>query len=186
MVRSILASIALLSVLASARAQDGRAGLLLGAGSIAPGYIPAQELSTSYLIGTLSYYMEDRISIQGRGAWYQPSDEAATVLNQHHSLSVGPLYHWGKERLDIHTGPEVGTTFTRLAGGGPSDAALPMRVLPLMAWNGGITYFVWDHFHFFLDLRYQYARYVGSPTGTVGLGEMTFAGGLGFHLNTRR
>lgn len=180
-----MGSMALLFVLATARAQEGRAGLLLGSASIAPGHIPAQDLSTAYVVGTLSYFVEDRISFQGRGAWYVASDEAAAVLPEHHGLSVGPLYHWGKDRLDLHTGPEAGITFTRLAAPGASDAPPRVKVLPMMAWNAGVTYYVWDHFHFFLDIRYQYANYVGSPTGSMALGEMTIAGGLGFQLDTR-
>ncbi len=190
MVRSIIASIAVLCALSSAHAQEGRAGLLLGTGAIAPAYIPDQKLSTSYLVGSLSYYMEDRISLRGRAAWYVASEESEQLLKDHHPITVGPLYHWGKDRLDIHSGFETGVSFTRLPGIPLADNSMDvpggkLRVLPVFGLNAGLTFFVWDHFHFFLDLRYQQVRYEGAPQGTLGLGELSVGGGLGFQLDTR-
>lgn len=172
-----------------ARPQDAghRAGLLLGTASIAPGLMPQQGQRTSYVVGMLAYHPEERISFMGRGAWYIGAEgDDGPLLQDHHQLTAGPRYHWGTSQLDLHTGPEAGISITRLTATNVDDAPKPLRVLPVIAWNAGLTFYVWDHFHFFLDLRYQHARYEGAAQGAIPLGELTLAGGLGFHLRTTR
>ena len=149
--------------------------------------MPLHGQRTSYVVGMLAYHPEERLSFVGRGAWYIGAEgENGPLLQDHHQLTAGPRYHWGKGQLDLHTGPETGIALTRPTAPGVAEALRPLRVLPVIAWNAGLTFLVWDHFHFFLDLRYQHARYEGAAQGAIPLGEVTLAGGLGFHLHTKR
>jgi len=97
---------------------------------------------------------------------------------------VGPFYHWVHGRLDLSLGMEAGISFARPERSEiPPPAGIdPLRVIPNVALCSGLTYTIWDHFHFFLDARLAHAEYTGAENGTIPLDEVTVGGGLGWHF----
>lgn len=158
-----------------------RQGLLLGSGAISPGFMVQQPVTNIYVSGQLAYFLEEAVSIQGRGAWYADAQQEPALLRENSQLSFGPWFHTGSGRLDLHAGLEPGISFTSLV-----DARARVRVLPTIHVGAGATWYVWDHFHFFAQVRYHRARYPGLPDGALPLDELVVAGGLGFQLRVRR
>ena len=180
--------LAILLQAAPASAQDSlpRKGLLLGAGAIAPGFMLQHDITNIHVVGRLEYYLEERISVRGRGSWYVDAQQDMPLLARNDQLSFGAYYHTGTGRLDLHAGVEPGISFTRPDLPVIGLVELPLRVLPTAALSAGLTWFVWDHFHFFLDVRQHWASYQGMPGGPLRLHELVVSGGLGFHLRAAR
>jgi hypothetical protein len=158
-----------------------RQGLLLGSGAISPGFMLHRSMTNIYVSGHLEYFVDEAVSIRGRGAWYVDAQQEPALLRENSQLSAGPWFHTGKGRLDLHAGFEPGISFTSLVIGTGR-----LRVLPTLDVGAGATWYVWDHFHFFAQLRYHRARYPGLSDGALPLDELVVAGGLGFQLRVRR
>ncbi len=157
---------------------DGtRKGLLLGSGGISPGFMMQRPLTNIYVSGHLEYFLEEAVSFRGRGAWYVDAQQEPALLRENSQISFGPWLHTGKGRLDLHAGLEPGISFTSLV-----DARGRVHVLPTIDVGAGVTWYVWDYFHFFAQLRYHRARYPGLPDGALPLDELVVAGGLGFQF----
>lgn len=177
----LLLFIGLHAVPVSAQEDGPRKGLLLGSGAISPGFMVQRPMTNIYVSGHLEYFLEEAVSIRGRGAWYVDAQQEPALLRENSQLSFGPWFHTGKGRLDLHAGLEPGISFTSL-----TDAQRPLRVLPTLDAGAGVTWYVWDHFHFFAQVRYHRARYPGLPEGELPLDEVVVAGGLGFQFRVKR
>lgn len=160
-----------------------RRGLLTAAGAIAPGFLLHHPVTNIYLSGHLEYFAEDRISFRGRTAWYVDSQQNPALLSRNDQFSAGGFYHFGRGRTDLHLGLEPGIAFVQMATDA-DVASRPVTVVPTVALGGGITYFVWDHFHFFAGVRYMRSALHGTTSGTLRLDELTLSGGLGFQIRT--
>lgn len=170
------------------RAQDSvpftGAGLVRVSAAISPGLSLNAPITNIYLNGRLEYFSEDRISCRGEVFWYRGNQEHTASMERNDQVAVGPFYHWVHDRLDLALGMEAGVSFARPAQPEASESADPdpIRVIPNAALCAGLTYTVWDHFHFFLDARLVHARYIGSVSGTIPLDEVIMGGGLGWQF----
>ena len=179
-----------LSLVASAQHTEPFAarGLVSGSASIAPGFMRNAPLTNTYLTGDLNYFLEDRISLCGSGAWFVGGQEQGTILKQNSRLSFGPVYHWTKGGLDVGLGLMPGVSLTQLDPmyGGAEATATPLKVLPNVSLTGGVTYYVWKYMHFFANARYAHAQYAAAPTGALSLDELVVSAGLGWQLRLRK
>jgi hypothetical protein len=183
MVRALLlCTTGLLTAACMAQEPLPRKGLLLGSGAIAPGFMLQQPITNIYVVGRLEYFLEERVSIRGRAAWYVDAQQEYPLLAQNSQLSFGPYFHWGSHRLDVHVGLEPGISFTQPTPPMIGLGETPLRVLPTAALGAGVTWYVWDHFHFFLEARQHLASYQGMRGGPLALHELVLSGGLGFQL----
>jgi hypothetical protein len=152
---AILVLLVMQTATLSAQEPEGRSGLLLGSASIAPGFMLHRQATNIYLCGHLEYYLEERISVRGRVARYMDAQGPMPALDRNDQLAFGPRYHFGRERLDLHIGVETGLSLTRPFAAAAEPLQEPLRALPTFALGAGLTWFVWDHFHFFADMRYH-------------------------------
>lgn len=162
-------------------------GLLRGSGAISPGFLLDASTTSIYVNGKLEYFVEDRISFRGEGFWYVDSQQEDSPIARNSQVAFGPFYHWIHGRLDLALGMEAGISLTQ--PGIPVIAIHepdPLRVLPNVAACAGLTFAVWDYFHFFLDARYVHARYTGSHSGILPLDEVIISGGLGWQFLLKR
>lgn len=162
------------------------AGLLRGSGAISPGLLLEAPVTNIYLNGKLEYFAEDRISFRGEVFWYRDSQQAEPLLARNSQLAFGPFYHFVSGRLDAAIGIEPGVSFVQPARPVLQEAADPLRMVPNASLCAGLTYNVWDYFHFFLDARYVHASYPGSATGAIPLDEVIVSGGLGWQFRLKQ
>lgn len=184
MIGTVLAG--LVGVASAAQEPMERAGLLLGSATIAPGLMVQHEITNIYLIGDLAYFVENDLSFRGRGTWYMDAQQDPALLAANSRISFGPWFHTGRGRLDLHAGFEPGVAFARPALPTIGLQEYPLRALPSIGAGAGITWYVWDYFHFFFNARYERIRYPGAPGGTLVLDESVLAGGLGLQFKVRR
>jgi hypothetical protein len=187
MVRVRLIAAILLGTSSIAHAQEElwtqRRGLITATGTITPGFLLQQPITNIYLSGHLEWFAEERISFRGRGSWFVDSQQDPALLRRNDQVSAGAYYHFGKDRLDIHAGLEPGISFAQL-NAIPETTLRPVTVVPTVSLGGGVTFFIWDHFHFFAGMRYLRSALHGTPSGTLRLDELQISGGLGFQLKT--
>jgi hypothetical protein len=188
MVRVAILSICLGSAI-SATGQNElwteRRGLIMASGAIDPGFMLHQPFTNIYVTGQLAWFAEERISFRGQGSWFVDSQQTPALLKRNDQLSAGVFYHFGKDRVDLNVGVEPGISFTQLTAA-PEVSPRPVAVVPTVAIGGGLTFFVWDHFHFFAGLRYLRSALHGTTTGTIRLDELMVNGGLGFQIKPGR
>lgn len=182
--------IALIACALSGAAQDttpfiGK-GLLRGSGAISPGFMMDASGTNIYLNGKLEYFAEDRLSFRGEGFWYQGSQQDDPLLARNNQITFGPFYHFVHGRLDASVGFEPGISIVQPGRPVLQETVDPLRVVPSASLCVGLTYTVWDYFHFFLDARYVHASYPGSATGTIPLDEVIVSGGLGWQFRVKR
>lgn len=162
-------------------------GLLRGSAAISPGFLLNAPVTNIYVNGKVEYFVEERISFRGEGFWYVDSQQDDSPIARNSQLAFGPFYHWVHGRLDLALGMEAGISLAQPAI--PVIATYDpdlLRVLPNVAACAGLTFAVWDYFHFFLDARYVHARYTGSNAGTIPLDEVIVSGGLGWQLRLKK
>jgi len=161
-----------------------RRGLITASGAITPGFMVQQPYTNIYVSGQIAWYAEERISFRGQASWFVDSQQSPALLKRNDQVSAGMFYHFGKDRLDLNVGFEPGISFAQMA---PilDVVPRPVAVVPTAALGAGLTYFVWDHFHFFAGVRYLRSALHGTPSGTIRLNELMVSGGLGFQINAR-
>ncbi|HQV39953.1 MAG: hypothetical protein IPO60_01795 [Flavobacteriales bacterium] len=181
-------TVILVSSALSVRAQESdpsnTAGLVRISAAVSPGFQLNAPSTNIYLNGRLEYFPESRISFLGEVYWYRGNQQRTALMARNDQVVVGPFYHWVHGRLDLSLGMEAGISFARPERSEiPPPAGIdPLRVIPNVALCSGLTYTIWDHFHFFLDARLAHAEYTGAENGTIPLDEVTVGGGLGWHF----
>lgn len=162
------------------------AGLLRGSAAISPGFSLDRSMTNIYVNGKLEYFTDDRLSFRGESFWYIDSQRKPAFLAQNSQIAAGPFYHWGRGRLDAALGFEAGISFAQPRRPVAAVEYEDLRAVPSISLCAGLTYTVWDYFHFFLDARYVHARYTGSFAGTIPLDEVIISGGLGWQLRLKK
>ncbi len=161
-------------------------GLLRGSAAIAPGFLLNAPSTDIYVCGKLEYFTEDRTSFRGESFWYIDSQQEHALMEQNSQIAFGPFYHFIKDRLDVGIGFEPGVSLARPRRIDAQDEAGPLHVVPSVALCAGLTYAVWDYFHFFVDARCVHARYNGSIGGAFPLDEVIIGGGLGWQFRLKK
>lgn len=161
-------------------------GLLRSSAAISPGFLLNGSGTNIYLNGRSEYFMEDRISFRGEGFWFRGSQEDPGLLAQNSQLAFGPFVHFVRGRSDLAMGIEPGLSIVQPARVVAQDAVEPLRIVPNASLCASYTFFVWDHFHFFLDARYVHASYPGALGGAIPLDELIVGGGLGWQFTLKK
>ena len=188
MVRSAIillcASLLVARVHAQAEQPFVRAGLLKFTATICPALLLDAGTTNIHAGGSAEYFVEDRISFKGETFWFLDGQQRNAPLQQNSQLSFGPQFHHMNGRLDLSAGFAPGLSLSR--PNATMDAAAPqVRLLPHVSISGGVTFYVWDHMHFFLNARYVHARYASVPEGSVALDELMLYGGLGWQIRVK-
>lgn len=157
-------------------------GLFTASASIGPGFMLQQPRTNIYVAGDWNYFLEDRISLSGYGAWFIDQQQDNARLVQNSQLSFGPVYHWSRGRADIGLGFMPGVSFARLRSPGSAEDPAPTKAIPHVSLSGKATYYVWRYLHFFANVRYVHARFSGDPGGSYPLDEIIVTGGLGWQV----
>jgi hypothetical protein len=157
-------------------------GLVSAAASIGPGLMLDRPTTNIYVTGDWNLFIEDRISLRGQGSWFIDAQQDSSLLKQNSQLSFGPFYHWVKGRSDLSAGLMPGISLTQLRTPVMSESMAPLKLLPNISISGGVTYYVWKYLHFFVNVRYIHAEYVGTATGSLPLDEVVVTAGLGWQV----
>lgn len=161
-----------------------QAGLLKLTATICPALLLDAGTTNIHLCGATEYFVEDRISFKGETFRYLDGQQKDAPLQQNSQLSFGPQFHHLKGRLDLSAGFAPGLSLSR-PNTTAEVAAPPLKLLPNVSVSGGVTFYVWDYMHFFLNARYVHARYPGMPARPLALDEVMLYGGLGWQFSTR-
>ena len=60
------------------------------------------------------------------------------------------------------------------------------HVAPSIAVKSGVSYYVWNYFHFFSDLTYVSSILRGTSFGSHRMDELIFSAGLGFQVALKK
>jgi hypothetical protein len=131
---------------------------------------------SNYLSGKLEAFVEDRVSLRGEAFWFTGGSYRQDLYDGNSLLCAGPFWNWHIGRLNPAIGFQPGISIARA-----SERTGPARVLPNASLCAGLTYTVWDHFHFFADARYLHARFHGLSAGED-ISEFIWGAGLGLHI----
>lgn len=152
-------------------------GTVRAAATFSYGYLVRDRRDDSnYLSGKLEVFVEDRVSLRGEAFWFTGGSHRQDLFHGNSLLAAGPCWNWQIGRLNPAIGFQPGISIARA-----SDLAGPARALPNASLCAGLTYTVWDHFHFFADARYLHARFPGLPSGDD-ISEFIWGAGLGLHI----
>jgi hypothetical protein len=161
-----------------------RAGLLKFTATICPALLIDAGTTNIHVGGGAEYFAEDRISFKGETFWFLDGQQKDAPLQQNSQLSFGPQFHHMTGRLDLSAGFAPGLSLSR-PNTTAEVAAPPLKLLPNVSISGGVTFYVWDYMHFFLNARYVHARYTSMPAGPVALDELVLYGGLGWQFRLK-
>ncbi len=158
-------------------------GLLQAAATISPAFMLSHPIENIYLHGNLEYYPENRISIRGDTYWYLGAQQKPQLMKQFSILAFGAAYHFPKNNFDFFLGLQPA-----LAAVQPDLLTLQnenysLKFSPCITAVTGVTYYVYDYFNFFLNLRMVQANYHGYEP--LHLDEIILSAGLGFNIHTQ-
>lgn len=162
-------------------------GLLKVSATISPGRMLHNHANSIYLSGFLEYIIEDSYSL--RGDVFQFIDGSFTTKSLiepvfQNRLFFGAFKHFGKNNLKFFSGIQMGTTITTYNQSWLSGNRT--YVAPSFAVKSGLSYYVWNYFHFFADLTYVNSILRGTSFGSHKMDELIFSAGLGFQVPLKK
>jgi outer membrane protein W len=155
--------------------------------SFTPSYMFRQNSVQYYLQGTLSYFVNPRISIQGDAAFsIRQNIQQGYVPLKYHSGFLGACYHFTDNgNLDPYIGFQSGFSYLERTWFSMPANPFPVtvsEVIPNASMIVGLNYYVNRYFNIFANLRYVSGQPSKSIQENDGLHEIRFAFGLGFNL----
>jgi len=165
-----------------------RAGLLKTSLTISPGYLLQRNCNNIYLNGESEYFAEDRISLRGDAFFYSGSQTKPELMDINHHVLFGVFYHFPCKQFDFYSGIQPGITIARpLPPFSYLDYVYPeTKALPTLSVMTGVTFYLFDYFNFFANVRYIHAKYLAVYYGPIPLDELTISAGLGLQIQTKR
>lgn len=167
-----------------------RKGLIRDQGTIAPGLLLKDNLSTISLYGTLEYYVADNVSVRGNGYYGmqidKPNFDKTPYLSSNHQLYAGISYHFTtKGHLDPYLGFEPGVAFSQSVIGKTDEETFVSNTSanPLLSPVIGFNFYFQRVFHLFCEARYIQGKHLSNAPTSLSLNELRFAFGLGLNLN---
>lgn len=154
-----------------------RKGLLRATGTIAPGIMLKENISTISLHGNLEYYIADNISMRGDIFYFLKAKDnnGSNPFNFNHSLFTGASNHFKtKNHFDPYFAFQPGIAY--------ANNNSTTQINPLVSSVLGFNYYFERWFHLFIEGRYIYGKNI-SEAGVVSLSELRFSFGLGFNLS---
>lgn len=162
-------------------------GLLKASATISPGRMLHNHANSIYLSGFLDYIIEDSYSL--RGDVFQFIDGSFTSKSLiepvfQNRLFYGAFKHLGKNNVKFFSGIQMGTTITTYNQSWFSGNRT--YVAPSYSVKSGVSYYVWDYFHFFSELTYVNSILRGTSFGSHTMDEIIFSAGLGFQVPLKK
>ena len=176
------------------KSQYIRKGLIRSMGTISPGILLKENVSTISIYGTLEGYISDNISLRGDSYFYVKGKDNAgnDPFEFNHSTFSGASYHFKtKNHFDPYFAVEPGISITQTSvicpdvaiQGNYCSGATYTSVNPLISSAIGFNFYFQKLFHLFAEGRYISGNYLSDASSPKSLNELRFSFGLGFNIN---
>ena len=181
------------------KSQYIRKGLIRSMGTISPGILLKENVSTISIYGTLEGYISDNISLRGDSYFYVKGKDNAgnDPFEFNHSTFSGASYHFKtKNHFDPYFAVEPGVSITKLKSYSgliecfttPCPGYINFNdktaANPLVSSALGFNLYFQRWFHLFGEARYISGKHIsGGDFYPVSLNELRFSFGLGFNIN---
>lgn len=179
------------------KSQYIRKGLIRSQGTISPGIMLKENVSTISIHGNLEYYVADNVSIRGDGYYglkinepnweYVTFGEAWPFLYSNHQLFAGVSYHIKtKNHFDPYLCLEPGMSMSQsVIGIFATDGYFYSNTSfnPLISPALGFNFYFQRFFHLFAEARYISGKHLSNAIIPLSLNELRFSFGLGWNLN---
>lgn len=162
-------------------------GLVKSSATISPGRMIQNKANSIYISGFLEYVLDKKYSIRGDVFQFVDANYTdGTLLEPSfmNKIYFGAFRHFGKRNLKFYSGAQAGMTFMQYYNS--FNQGTKFSVEPSFALKTGITFYVWDYFHFFADISYVNSTTRGLAFGSQQMDELIFSAGLGFQIQTRQ
>lgn len=156
-------------------------GLIRATATLSPSLGVDKSPNNVYLSGELEGFLNSKHSLRGDVFALVGTLEDIQIFKSNHHLMVGPQWHTGSNRFDAFIGFQSGISATQYYNFTPITNNR-LGFAPCFSINSGISYYVFDYFHFFANVRYLYTKYSASSFAPIRLDEFIFSAGLGFHI----
>ncbi|MEP7127804.1 MAG: hypothetical protein ABI729_03005 [Chitinophagales bacterium] len=151
-----------------------------GAG-VAGGLFVSHPIQDIYINGSIEYFMERRISVKIDAFLFMPDYNFEGQLQKNSSILMGAAYHFPYKRWDTYISVQPGLAFPGLSSG---NTAIPVEtgVEPVIAMNGGLSYYLFNNLHFYTSVGYVHGTYYPESPESFHLDEIRIVAGLGFNV----
>jgi hypothetical protein len=156
-------------------------GLIRATSTLSPSLGIAYGPNNVYLSGELEGFLNSKHSLRGDVFALVGTLEDTQIFKSNHHLMVGPQWHTGSNRFDAYIGFQSGISATQYHNFTQTESHR-LGFAPCFSINSGITYYVYDYFHFFANVRYLSTKYSATSFDPRHLDELIFSAGLGFHI----
>lgn len=184
MVRFVLTGMLLFAGMVQAqREQYVRPGLISAGMTITPTLMLNRSESNYYVSGHLEGRLDQHLSFRGETFYFVGSSKETPYFNFNTRTYFGLLGHINKGNFDSHIGFMPGLCVMQINGYPDPDGSLPYHVVPSMAANIGMTYYVWKFFNFFANFTYVHSTAHRVPGRGGATDEIMVSAGLGLNIN---
>jgi len=166
-------------------------GLLRTFGCFAFDYRFNQDVWDYRLHGSVEYYLQKNFSTIGEVLYYLDSGTDLPIIDKNISIGSGFAYHWSKKRLNPYVFMLCFGNLYKTKKRNESTGIVEYdkmeftEVNPGCAIGGGLNLYVWKHFNFFVQARYNHA-FSYSPLQVQNLDAFSVSYGIGFNIQTRK
>ncbi|OFZ08210.1 MAG: hypothetical protein A3D92_23870 [Bacteroidetes bacterium RIFCSPHIGHO2_02_FULL_44_7] len=187
MVKGIISGILLLSsTVIAQRELYVRPGLISSGLTFSPSIMLNHPQTNYYVSGHLQGRLDQHFSLRGETFYYAGGIGDNPYFRFNSRTFFGFLAHLNKGNLDSHLGLMPGISVMQINDPGNVGGNLPYQVVPSLAANIGVTYYVWKFFNFFANITYVHstARVAIQRNGQAD--ELMISAGLGLNFNAVR
>lgn len=162
--------------------------VVLFSGTISPGKMIANGLSTVHLNGYLE--LNDKSIFSYRGDIYQlisyknnPKSSINPIFQNR--LLSGLFSHFQKKNLDVYVGFQGGMSFCYFQND-PLISNYRWSFAPTLSLKSGVRLFIWKYANFYLESTYFHNYINNASFGPTNMNEVVFSGGLGFQIERQK
>lgn len=192
--KKIIAALALMILSVAAFGQDKekepfvKQYLLRTQGNLSFGYLTKLKLVPIYVAGDFDFYLDERVSLFGEGAFFLATNEDTKFIKHNHTLLGGMNYHLTKNnRFDPYIGFNPGVIIGQYRVEDPANIGTfretKVGVIPVFSPCIGFNYHIGSIFNFFVRARYIQAQFFGTSPTRVPVSELRISAGLGWTWN---
>ena len=169
-------------------------GLMRAQGTISPGIMLKENITTISLHGTLEYYIADNISIRGDSYYFlKDNNTYDPSFAYNNSTFAGASYHFKtKNHFDPYFAFEPGIAIAQSMYNYahihniPSDTPptyFSRAINPLISSAIGFNFYFQKIFHLFGEARYICGKHLSDAPTPLSLNELRFSFGLGINIS---
>jgi hypothetical protein len=130
-------------------------GLIKASATISPSRMLQNRANSINLSGFLEYVADKKYSFRGDVIQFIDAGYTSKSLIEpifQNRLFFGAFQHFGRNNFKFYTGLQMGTTI--ITYNQSFFSGNRTNVAPSFAIKSGVSYYVWEYFHFFADLTY--------------------------------